>query len=870
MTEPRCTYRLQLHAGFTFADAAAAVPYLAELGVSHLYLSPVLQAGAGSTHGYDVVDPDRAAAQLGGDEGFAALVRTVRDAGLGILLDIVPNHMSIAGADNTWWRDVLENGHASYYAHFFDVDWQGDERVLLPVLGERYGRALVNGQLGVVHDGAGHLAIRAGQQRFPIAPRSLGPIVRRAGERIGHGELGFIGDAYSGLPRPTERDAELRRRRHRDKRVLDRRLAELCAADAACARAVDAEVAALAGDPIELDAVLEAQNYRLVHWTVSGSQLSYRRFFDINTLVGVRAEDADVFAAGHNRIIGWLADGSIDGVRVDHVDGLRDPAGYLARLRGLATPDGVPPWIVVEKILAVDEVLPAAWPIDGTSGYDAAARLTGLLVDPAGEGALTRTFELATDTRWELAAARRGARLEVLSDALHSELARLAELAYRACAASPACRDYTRGEVESALAQILAGYPVYRTYLDGTHGATGLEHAQIAAAVAAVPPDFDADLVQFLGAALAFELAAPDARELALGAQQLTGAVTAKGDEDTLGYRFVRLLARCEVGSDPGVFAEAPAAVHAALAAGGARGLVATSTHDTKRGEDVRARLAVLSEMPAAWDQAILRWRARAERHWDLAPDRTAEYTLWQTLVGAWPLPAARAQPYALKAAREARLRTSWRKPDAAYETALARWVSGIYGDGELLADIGAFVAQLAPHGDRNALAQLAIKLCAPGVPDLYQGTELRDDSLVDPDNRRPVDLDARRRALRELASAQVREIASAELGLRKLWMIRRVLALRARAPELFRGTYRPLVADGPHGHRVFAFTRGTDMALLTPRLGVGGPGWPETSVTLGAGAWRDVLADRAVAGGTQPIRELFQAFPVALLVRAS
>ena len=320
----------------------------------------------------------------------------------------------------------------------------------------------------------------------------------------------------------------------------------------ACARAIDAEVAALAADVVELDAVLEAQSYRLVHWSVAGSQLSYRRFFDINTLVGVHAEEADVFAAGHNRIIGWLADGSIDGVRVDHVDGLRDPAGYLARLRALPTPSGEPPWVVVEKILAAGEQLPARWHdlIDGTTGYDAAAHLTGLLVDPAGELALTRTFEHATEQRWEPEVARRAARLEVLSDALHSELARLAELASRACAASPACRDFTRAEIEAALAQILAGYPTYRTYFDGSGHDSEDDAARLAAALAAVPESSDRDLVRFLGAALAFELGSHDARELAYGAQQLTGAVTAKGDEDTLGYRYVRLLARCEVGTN--------------------------------------------------------------------------------------------------------------------------------------------------------------------------------------------------------------------------------------------------------------------------------------------------------------------------------
>jgi (1->4)-alpha-D-glucan 1-alpha-D-glucosylmutase len=525
---------------------------------------------------------------------------------------------------------------------------------------------------------------------------------------------------------------------------------------------------------------------------------------------------------------------------------------------------------VGEKFLARGEALPGEWRglVDGTTGYDAAARLAGLFVDPTAEAVLTGSFEQATETAWEPAAARRLARLEVLGDALHSELARLADLAVRVCAACPSWRDFTRAEIEAALAQILAGYPVYRTYGRPDGEMTPIDRDRIASAVAAVPAELDRDLVHFLGAALAFELGSPDARELAAGAQQLTGAVIAKGDEDTLGYRFVRLLARCEVGADPAVFADSPIDVHAALAASGARNLLATSTHDTKRGEDVRARLAVLSEVPAAWDAAWLRWRARAERHWDVAPDRLAEYTLWQTLVGAWPLPIARAQQYALKAAREARLRTSWRKPDAAYEAALARWIQGVYADAELVAEIGAFAGLITQGGDRNSLAQLAIKLCAPGVPDLYQGTELRDDNLVDPDNRRPVDLAARRRALRELEGRSAQDVAAADLGARKLWLLRRVLGLRAAQPELFRGLYRPLETRGPHARRAFAFTRGDDLAVIVPRLGTSAEGWAHTTVTLADGAWRDVLAERAVDGGAVAVGELFRAFPVAVLVK--
>ncbi|MDB4957009.1 MAG: 1,4-alpha-D-glucan 1-alpha-D-glucosylmutase [Myxococcales bacterium] len=883
MIAPRATYRLQLHARFRFADAEAAVPYLAELGISHLYLSPILQAAEGSTHGYDTVDPDRVSAELGGEDGFRSLVAAARAAGLGILLDIVPNHMSIAGRGNRWWLDVLENGPSSRFAHFFDVDWSttlagqsparstsgSDDRVLLPILTERYGRALTSGALAIVHDGKGKFRVKAGDVELPIAPRSLGMLVRRAGERIRHDELGFLGDALSALPSPLRREIDARRRRHRDKAVLAVRLAALCTEEA-CARAIADELAAVNADPAELDAILEAQNYRLSHWSVASDHVTYRRFFDINSLVAIRNEDPDVFEASHARILGWLADRTIDGVRIDHVDGLRDPEGYLQRLRERA-PDA---WIVVEKIVTADEHVPPTWPIEGTTGYELGEKLGGLFVDPAGETKLTRAFEALTEQPWDPGGASRRARIEVMSDALHSELARLTELAVRACHASPACRDYTRVEIENAIREILAGYPVYRTYLrEDARGAGGIDRDRIAAAVTAASdarPDIDRDLLSYLEAALAFELTSEATIELAYATQQVTGAITAKGDEDTVLYRQVRLVARNDVGAELRRFAHPPVAVHGALARDQPRRLLTTSTHDTKRSEDVRARIAVISEIPDAWSEAVLRWRVRADRYWVGSPDRVLEYAMWQNLVGAWPLPLDRAKAYARKASREARLRTSWRHPDEAYEAAIDRWCDGVYGDRDLVGDVARFAAELTPHGDRNALAQLLVKLTAPGVPDFYQGTELRDDSLVDPDNRRAIDLEQRRERLRWSADATARTvIETTDLGSAKIWTIRRVLGLRRKLPARFEGTYRALDASGPHAHRVFAFSRGDDLITIVPRLGVNAEGWRDTTISLPPGSWRDVLGDRSTSGGVQPLAELWRPFPTALLSRA-
>jgi (1->4)-alpha-D-glucan 1-alpha-D-glucosylmutase len=823
--------------------------------------------------------------------------------------------------------------------------------VTLPVLGERYGRALASGMLGVIYDDAG-FAIRAGDVRYPIAPESLGGIVRRAGEKAGVAELAFVGDALAALPRATQPEA--RRRRHRDQGVLAARLAEL-GHQPACKAALEAEIAAVNADKVELDSVLEAQAYRLVHWSVAASELSYRRFFDINTLVGLRAEEPDVFEERHAKVFEWLADGTIAGVRIDHVDGLRDPGQYLTRLRERA-PEA---WIVVEKILIGDECLPA-WPIDGTTGYDFAEKMGTLLLDPAGERPLTATFESYTGTVFDASAAKRQARREVATTTLHSEMSRLVELASRACASSPATRDYTRAEIERALVEIVAGYPVYRTYIGereqpggpavtppividvaalaarsptdhamalattdlhiiataasgAEHGlavlqaggqmtarhlvpALGLRpaspppalaegsqrlvlpHSQVdldreriaQAARAAVDAGADPDLVGFLELALAGELAHPDARALAHAAQQVTGAIVAKGDEDTASYRLVRLASRCEVGAELATFARTPNDIHRVLAGGGARALLATATHDTKRGEDVRARLAVLSETADEWAVFVERWRERSERHWgDVPPDRTFEYLMWQTFIGAWPLEADRAVQYAQKAVREAKLRTTWTAPDAHYEQAMERWVRGVLGDSELCGELATYVARLAPRARANSLAQLLVKLCAPGVPDVYQGCELAELSLVDPDNRRPVDYEVRRAALHTVRDGEIGD----DLGYGKLWTIYRTLTLRRDRPALFEGPYTPLAARGPNAERVFGFSRGADLIVVVPRAGAIDP---ETVLELPAGSWCNVLTDERVRDavpddrftGAVMVATLWAKFPIALLVR--
>jgi (1->4)-alpha-D-glucan 1-alpha-D-glucosylmutase len=883
VTVPRATYRLQLGPDLGFADAAAQCDYLAALGVSHVYTSPALQAEAGSSHGYDQVDPGAVSSDLGGDQGWAGLGAAARRHGLGLVLDIVPNHMSIASAGirrgNRWWWDVLENGPSSHYAAYFDVDWVSitpgadaleENRILLPVLGERYGAALLGGQLSVARRGERFVAV-VGDRELPLAPRSLAEPLRLAAEAAGSDELAFVADALAALPLPTATDRESTRRRHRDKAVLGQALAGLLERRPPLAAAVDRALAGITADPAALDALLERQNWRLASWRVATSELGYRRFFDVQTLVGLRVEVPAVFEDTHHRVVGWLADGTLDGVRVDHPDGLRDPAEYTRRLRA-AAPDA---WIVVEKILHRGERLPEDWPVDGTTGYDFIDLVTGVLVDPAGGPALTALAERVTGEPQDLATLIATAKQSVLRDVLAAELERLVALLQKAARRRATTRDYTRRELTDALTAVLVEVPVYRTYVVPGAPVGDVDRGIIdaAAARAAARADLEPDLVEFVRQLLALELSGDAEAELAVRAQQVTGAVTAKAVEDTAYYRHAVLLALDEVGCTPEPFGVPLADFHRELAArAGSRSMLATSTHDTKRSEDVRARLAVLSEVPAAWEAAVTAWRARAARHRGRLDDPHAEYWLFQTLVGAWPIDAARATAYMEKAVREAKRRTSWTQRDEAYEEALRAFIAGVLGDRELVASIEAFVAHIAPAGWQNSLTQTLLKLTAPGVPDLYQGTELWDLSLVDPDNRRPVDYAVRRAALARLdGMAPAAIVAAMAEGLPKLHVIRETLRLRAARPALFAGGASALAVTGAQASRVIAVGRG-DLAAIAPRwsMGLADRGWGDTRLELPAGRWTHAFTKESIEGGVAGMNELLAHFPVALLWRAS
>ncbi len=784
---PLSTYRLQLHAGFGFDAAAAVASYLKNLGVTHAYCSPYLQAAAGSTHGYDVVDPSRVNEELGGEEGHSRFCRALLEAGLGQVLDIVPNHMSIdprGGRRNLWWWDVLENGPASRYAAYFDVDWDPPQArlrntVLLPILGDHYGRVLEAGEMKLVRNGGG-FEIHYHEHRMPVAPRSLDTLLAEAARRCGSPDLAFIADALARLPISTSTDRESVLVRHRDKEVLRGQLNRLSAEKPEVAAAVDAQVAAVNADPDLLDALLERQNYRPAFWRTAGRELDYRRFFDVHSLVGLRAEDERVFSDTHARVLDWVEKGILDGLRVDHPDGLYDPQGYFERLRRRAP--GA--WVVAEKILEPGEPLPADWPVAGTTGYDFLNLVNGLFVDPAGEGPLTELWAELSGESVDWPEIVREKKHLVLEQLLASDLNRLAELFLAVCERHRRHRDYTRFELRLALSEVAACFPVYRTYVraqggEGQEvGARDVRYLEDAIAAARVRrSDLASDLFDFLRDLLTLTIAGEIEGELAMRFQQLTGPVMAKGLEDTAFYTFLRLTALNEVGGDPGRFGVAPEDFHRACRENQERwpeSMLATSTHDTKRSEDVRARLDLLSEIPEEWAAAVRRWRTLNEKHWgENPPDRSAEYLLYQTLVGAWPIDSERLWTYLEKAIREAKRKTSWTRPDPAYEAAVRGFAEGVLADSTFLADLAAFVAPLVAPGRVSSLAQVLLKLTAPGVPDFYQGSEIWDLSLVDPDNRRPVDYELRRRLLADLEGNPTPEaiLARVDEGLPKLWL---------------------------------------------------------------------------------------------------
>ena len=914
---PSATYRLQLNQHFSFHDAGAIAPYLRALGVTDCYVSPVLQARAGSSHGYDVCDHSRLNPELGGQQGFEIFAATLREHGLGMILDAVPNHMGIADPGNVWWMDVLENGPGSLYSSYFDVDWHPvnpdlQDKVLLPLLEDQYGRVLEAGKLKLGYrEGAFFLWYY--QTRLPIAPCTYAAILERPcahlaqclGERHPHvRELQSILTALRYLPARTDAAPEHVMERHREKEVIKRRLADLCAACPDIRAAIEVSVQQLNGTPGDprsfdlLDALMERQAYRLAFWRVAAEEINYRRFFDINELAAIRMELPEVFQSTHQVLFRLLAEGKATGLRIDHPDGLRDPASYFRQLQlhfvlacadlvpggrpeGLARavnaclpvePAGTendaagwPLYIVAEKILMEGEQLPADWAVHGTTGYDFLNLVSRLFVDRETREAFDRIYQSFSGATSAYDQRISSAKKMTMLVSMASEINALAHQLDRIAERNRRCRDFTLNSLTFVLREVIACLPVYRTYIAGPETVSPRDRLVVEAAVeeakrrnprtAEAVFDFVRDVVLLSSVDDFPEADRPRLVEWALKFQQLTGPIMAKSVEDTVFYTYNRLVSLNEVGGSPDQFGISVGAFHrqnAERLEHWPHSLLTTSTHDTKRSEDVRARLNALSELPAEWHAALARWgRLNSSKKTVVedqpAPDRNDEYLLYQTLLGAWPAqpPTAgalcefrdRIAAYMQKATKEAKVHTSWINPNEEYDAAVQQFVSRLLpdiADDPFLNDLLALQRRVAFFGYFNSLSQVLLKLTCPGVPDLYQATELWDFSLVDPDNRRPVDYDLRQKILAEfqdrldkgeqdLAQLTAELLANLPDGRIKLYLLYRTLTFRRAHEEVFAcGDYVPLEAIGARRDHICAFARmakGQVILSVVPRL---------------------------------------------------
>ena len=917
----RATYRLQFHRDFTFRHATDLVPYLAALGVSHVYASPITEARPGSTHGYDIINHNRLNPEIGSNEDFHALAAALRAHGMGLIVDFVPNHMGI-GPDNAWWLDVLEWGQESPFAHYFDINWHParadlEGRVLLPVLGDQYGVILEQGDLALRFDAAaGSFSVWYFDHRFPISPRSYAAILAGGGEALAGPARDFAAIARLPAAAARERAAEL-------KQGLAARASSPGFADA-MATALQ-QFTGSSDDPesfAPLHRLLEAQSYRIADWRVAGEEINYRRFFNINDLAGLRMELPELFDKTHQLMFQLIGNGELHGLRIDHIDGLFDPRGYCESLQQYAGQQHTgqqeeagtgeqPLYVLVEKILAHYELLPD-WPVAGTTGYDFVSQVLGIFVDAAGEAPMSRLYRRMMPQDQSFDDVLYACKKRIMRVNLASEMNVLAREFHHLAMREWRTRDFTFNRMLAALEEVVAAFPVYRTYVS-QRGANADDRRYIDWALGIARRRWrgaDVSIFDFLRGVLTGEAAHPqdDASPggvlyTAMHLQQITGPVMAKAAEDTAFYRYVRLLALNEVGGDPRRFGMSVAGFHH-LAQQRCRqwpqAMVTTATHDTKRGEDARTRIALLSEMPREWGRQVFHWlrltrSRRVEVEGEIVPDRNVEYLFYQSLFGAWPpelMPddtagieslAERLDAYMIKAVRERKLETSWSNPNAEYEAALSRYVRGALDASRLnpfLADFHAFVTAAARNAAITSLAQLTLKLTVPGVPDIYQGGELWDFSLVDPDNRRPVDWEKRRSLLEATDRARPEELAGDwQDGREKLFATRRLLALRRAHAELFSaGDYQPLEISGERSQHLCAFVRrhaGLSLVVAVPRLvhqlrrAGETPDWVDTELKLPPnGVWQDIFSQRRLdQRDLASAAELFADFPVAVLM---
>jgi (1->4)-alpha-D-glucan 1-alpha-D-glucosylmutase len=907
---PTATYRLQLTANFDFDAARAVIPYLKALGISHVYASPLTKARKGSTHGYDVVNHTIINPELGGEEGFEQLSQTLRQHGLGLILDFVPNHVGVHFADNPWWLDMLEWGEASPHADSFDIDWEqlpyrARGGVLLPILGSSYGQALEKGEIELRYDpNEGSFSAWYFEHRLPIAPERYGEILHMIVKATGLEEnpagkrLLDLASRYEGLRHPNRQEAP----------AFKTALKQI----EGSAELVESGLPAYRAGPgrpsetLVLHHLLERQHYKLGHWRLASSDINYRRFFDVNSLAGLRVEHAGTFNVVHRLVRKLVEEGKLQGLRLDHIDGLQDPAQYFARLtrliRQAAGKSAKSFYVVVEKILAEHETLRSFAGIHGTTGYEALNTITRALIDGRGLDALDETWRQISNASPALSPVLKAGKRRVLETLLTSEFTVLARLLARIAAGHYSTRDFSADSLRQALELYVLNFPIYRTYLTAA-GVSDGDRALISDTIEKARAEWfasDEGIFDFLRDVLTMDLAkpggglhsAPRIRRFALKVQQFTGPLMAKSLEDTVFYRMHRLLALNEVGGEPSASALSTDEFHRRMkdrARDWPHAMTATATHDTKRGEDARARLMSLTELPGEWTSAVARWKILNAAHvitiGDLrAPSATFEYMLYQTLLGAWPFEGIddsfteRIQAYAVKAAREGKQETSWLKPHAVYEQGVGRFIAKILDrsiSAEFIDSMDHLARRIALLGALNSLSQITLKATMPGMPDFYQGTEFWDLAMVDPDNRRPVDFAERMAALKTTERLNWQALTHDwQDGRIKLAWMRHLLKVRSENPDLFaHGQYQPLEVSGRHRDHVIAFARRhghhaiiSAAARWFAPLSNGGRAWPRGDAFDGVLHVPGYGVEGAGDQGAIPLSTLFRLLPVTVL----
>lgn len=876
---PRATYRLQLNSEFGFAETIACLDYFNGLGISHLYLSPFLQATVGSTHGYDVVDHSLINVEIGGREGFDKLCEKLAEKKMGIILDIVPNHMAISGPENPWWWDVLENGPASQYSRYFDVDWHMDSEhnsnlILLPILGDHYGIVLEKGELKVKYH-AGLFTLNYHEHVFPIAPRSISIVLERAYEKSGTREFGFLACALQQLPHASSQDFERIQRRQRDKAVLYDLLVDLCVNYPAVSAVIDEAVDEINNDFDLLDVLIGRQSYKLAYWKLSKYQVGYRRFFNINSLVGLRMEDVHAFNDSHRLVINLEKEGKIDGFRVDHPDGLYDPTNYFGRLRR-ACPDA---HILAEKILEPGEALNPDWQISGTTGYDFLNLVNGVFVDAEGFKKLVGYWREISGDCSEFKELVYQKKKKIITDLLGSEISRLASDLVEICENHRRYRDFASLQLYAAVGEVAANMSVYRTYTQPETGKlVEKDRLQIINAISSAKanlPELGDYIFDFIAEILLLNLRGEREDRFVMRFQQFTGPVMAKSIEDTVFYIYNPLTSLNEVGGNPGNPFVSVSQFHQwceFMAKNWPLTMLAGSTHDTKRSEDVRARLNYLSMIPRKWFNAVKRWlKINVKYKTDSFPDANTEYFFYQTLVGTWPIAKERIVGYMQKAVREAKVFTNWTDPNEVFENSLITFIDGAFADTEFINSLEAFVKALVIPGHLISLSQLTLRLTAPGFPDIYQGTESWDNSLADPDNRRPVDFSQKMKLLKKLENKDCGEIMHfLEEGLPKLFIIKSILELRRQVPSFNQpDSYKPINALGECSEDLIAFMRGNDVLVIVPCIKLNprlcGSG---DRIIIPEGQWCDIFSRSIFNAGSAKVKDLLKNFPVAVLVK--